>query len=167
MKGNVLKRLSDIRVFVFDVDGVFTDGNLLLLDDGSLLRSVHVKDGFAVKQAIKHLYKVVIISGMHSDGVVERFRSLGVKHIFTNVEDKLTVLEQFILDHGFDKSSVLYMGDDIPDKEVLQGVGIPTCPYDAVPEVTEICDYQSTKAGGKGCVREVIEMVLKVQGNWV
>ncbi len=158
--------LKNIKVFVFDVDGVWTDGKLLILDDGSELRTMDVKDGFAAKRALEEQMKIVIISGKHSNSLTKRFNHLGIHHIFMAENHKLHVMEQFLIDHGIDKNHVLTMGDDIPDKDMLEASGIAACPRDAAPEIVNICGYQSDKAGGQGCVRDVIEKTLRVKGVW-
>lgn len=163
---NYKEKLKDIQAFVFDIDGVLTDGKILVTTEGHLLRSMSVKDGFAIKTAVDKGYKIGIISGGTNQGVVTRLNRLGVEDVFLGAEDKKSVLKNFMNKNGVQPAQVLYMGDDIPDIEVLQMVGVATCPQDAVPIIKGLCDYISHKNGGDGCVREIIEQVLKVKGDW-
>lgn len=158
--------LLDINTFVFDVDGVFTDGKVLIDNNGELLRTMSVKDGYALKTAIQKGYTVGIISGGTNEGVRKRFKSLGVEHIYLGADKKIERLNDFISKLGIEPSQILYMGDDLPDIPVMKISGIATCPQNAVPEVKAISNYVSHKNGGDGCVRDVIEQVLKVRGDW-
>ena len=164
---NYLERLRDVRTFIFDVDGVLTDGNLLLLDNGKQIRKMHIRDGYAIRHALREGYQVAVISGGYSEGVADRIEYLGVEHIFLGVEDKVEVFDDFIEQFNIDPGEVLYMGDDLPDYHLLRLVGMPTCPSDAVPEVMELAQYISPKKGGEGCVRDVIEKVMRLQGKWL
>jgi len=158
--------LHHIDTFVFDVDGVFTDGTVQISEQGQLLRSVSVKDGYALKQAIELGYTVCLISGGTDEGVRKRFSALGVEHIYLGASFKMEAFDDFITKTKTNPKNILYMGDDLPDIPTLQASGLATCPQDAVPEVKEICDYISHRNGGHQCVRDVIEQVLKVKGNW-
>jgi len=164
---NVLDKLGDISTFIFDVDGVMTDGSLFLPEDGPPSRVMNAKDGMAMKIALDKGYKMAIITGGYSDGVINRFQRLGIKEIYTRVEDKVAVFNKLLSIFNIKAGEVLYMGDDVNDVGLLKQVGLPCCPYDAVPETIAVSDYVSPKNGGKGCVRDVIEKVLKVQENWV
>lgn len=166
MEKSYKEYLQHIKTFVFDVDGVLTDGNVLINSEGELFRSMNTKDGFALKTAISNGYTVVIISGGTNEGVRLRLNGLGVTDVFLGVQNKKELLSSYLHERNLDRDHVLFMGDDIPDLMVMQHVGLPCCPQDAVPEIKEICTYVSHKNGGKGCVRDVIEQVLKVQGNW-
>lgn len=163
---NFLQKLKSITTFVFDVDGVFTDNRLIATEQGELLRTFNAKDGFALKTAIEKGYLVCIITGGNSKAVHSRFKQLGVLHNHYNITDKLNVLHQFLSETNTDAAQVLYIGDDIPDFASMNICGIKTCPADAVPEIQQIADFVSSKNGGDGCVRELIEMVMKVQGKW-
>ncbi|MEA3504663.1 MAG: HAD-IIIA family hydrolase [Bacteroidota bacterium] len=167
MGKNYKADLHKITTFVFDYDGVLTDGKILLTSDGDTLRTGNVKDGYALQLAVKNNYNVVIISGGYSMSTQKRLESLGVKHIFLGVDDKLSVYETFMKEHKISDEQVLYMGDDIPDYNCMKKVGTACCPSDATEEIKNICDYISHKEGGMGCVRDVIEQVLKVQDNWM
>lgn len=163
---NYKELLNHITTFVFDVDGVLTDGSFLVSSGGELLRSMNVKDGYAIKKALDAGYTICIISGGKNEGVRKRLRGLGVTNIHLGVENKVENLEEFFDVYQIDPQNVAYMGDDIPDTYPMQMVGLPTCPQDAVSEVKAISKYISHKNGGKGCVRDLIEQVLKVQEKW-
>jgi 3-deoxy-D-manno-octulosonate 8-phosphate phosphatase (KDO 8-P phosphatase) len=163
---NVLSNFKPIRAFVLDVDGVLTDGSLLLLDDGQMARRMNIKDGYALQLAIKSGYHILVISGGSSEAVKLRLQKLGVNEIFMKVTDKKGLLIEFVQKHGFTWEELLYMGDDIPDMEAMQLVGLPCCPADAVTEIKTISHYISPVNGGNGCVRDVIEKVMKLNGHW-
>jgi 3-deoxy-D-manno-octulosonate 8-phosphate phosphatase (KDO 8-P phosphatase) len=158
---------SKINTFVLDVDGVLTDGTVIALASGEQARTFLVKDGYAVEKAIQKGYNVVIITGGFQEGVKKRLSFLGVKDIYSGVKDKVKVLNEYLSEKNIDLSQVLYMGDDLPDYDVMKIVGIATCPADATQEIKEISQYISTFNGGKGAVRDIIEQVLKSQGTWV
>jgi 3-deoxy-D-manno-octulosonate 8-phosphate phosphatase (KDO 8-P phosphatase) len=163
---NVLSNFKPITTFVFDVDGVLTDGTILLPEDGQMLRSMNIKDGYALQLAIKQGYRVVIISGGTSNAVKERLFKLGVTDVFLPVANKKEKLLEYIAAHQLQPQHVLFMGDDIPDYTCMQWCGLPCCPADAVAEIKSIAHYISPIAGGKGCVRDVIEKVLKLNNHW-
>ncbi|MCA1750539.1 MAG: KdsC family phosphatase [Cryomorphaceae bacterium] len=160
------QRLPGITTLIFDVDGVFTDGMVTVMPDGQLLRSLSAKDAYALQYAIKRGFRVAIITGSNSMSVAESLRHLGVKHVFLQSSNKLSVYEKFIDDQGISDEEILYMGDDIPDYAVLSRTGVSTCPADAGEEVKRICHYVSRKKGGRGCVRDVIEQTLRAQHKW-
>ena len=164
---NYRKDLSKVKAFIFDVDGVFTDGIIILSPDGEQLRTMNVKDGYALQLAAKKGYQIAIISGGISNSVQIRFERLGLKDVFMGVSNKLEVYETYIAQKGITSEEVLYMGDDIPDFQIMSIVGMPVCPNDAVDEIKKISKYISHANGGKGCVRDVIEQTLKVQGKWL
>lgn len=164
---NYKELLKDITTFIFDYDGVLTDGQVLLMDGGEALRTAYVRDGYALQLAIKNGYKVVIISGGRSKSMINRFKALGVEDVFLGVENKLGVFQEYISRHNIKPENVLFMGDDIPDFELMKAVALPTCPADAAEEIRAVARYISGFSGGKGCVRDVIEQVLKIQGNWM
>ena len=163
---NVLELFKPINTFVFDVDGVLTDGTLLVLPNGVMSRRMNIKDGYALQLAVKKGYHVVIISGGVSAEVQERLNKLGVTHVFMQVQDKVAVLNEFMQQQHLSKQQVLFMGDDMPDAPALRLVGLPTCPADAATDIKEIAQYISPITGGAGCARDVIEKVMKLQGNW-
>lgn len=158
--------MNDITTFVFDVDGVLTDGMVHVSQDGEILRNMNIRDGFAIKSALESGYNVCIISGGKNEGVRTRLRNLGVTDIYLGSPDKVETFKEYTDIYGIDPSQILYMGDDIPDYHVMKLVGLPTCPQDASPEIKAISKYISHVNGGKGAGRDVIEQVMKVQGKW-
>lgn len=167
MKQNYKEKLNKVNTFVFDVDGVMTDGSVLLIPGEQPYRSFNSKDGYALQLAIRKGYKIAIITGGKSEAVRERFQMLGINDIWMGSSNKIDALEELMLMYDLSPETVLYMGDDIPDYEVMVRVGIACAPSDAAPEIKAISDYVSGKPGGKGCVRDVIEQTLKVQHNWM
>ena len=167
MEKSYKEYLKHITTFIFDVDGVLTDGSVIINTDGQLLRTMNIKDGYALKTAVQQGFNVCIISGGKNEGVRERLRGLGITDIYLGAHHKLDQLDEYLDIYNIKTENVLYMGDDIPDIPVMKLVGLPTCPQDAVAEVKEISKYVSFKKGGKGCVRDVIEQVLKVQEKWI
>jgi len=163
---NVLEKFKTIKTFVFDVDGVLTDGTLLILEDGQMARQMNIKDGYALQLAVKKGYRVVIISGGTSEAVKGRLERLGVKDCFLKIDNKKEKLTEYVSQHGLDWNEILFMGDDIPDYIPMQLTGLPCCPADAAPEIKQISHYISPIDGGKGCVRDVIEKVLKLNSHW-
>lgn len=166
MEKNYKEILNDVNTFVFDVDGVLTNGSILISTDGELLRSMNIKDGYAMKKAVKAGYTVCIISGGKNEGVRKRLRGLGITDIHLGVDDKVACLDEFFDVYQIKPENVAYMGDDIPDTFPMKMVGLPACPQDAVSEVKALSKYISHKKGGEGCVRDLIEQVLKVQEKW-
>ena len=158
--------LNTITIFIFDVDGVLTDGTVTVTTSGEMLRKMNIKDGYAIKTAVDNGYHICIISGGSNEGVKLRLQGLGVKDIYLGVHDKVKTLNKFFNTHNLNSDNALYMGDDIPDLYVMQMVGLPCCPQDAAPEIKAVSNYISHKNGGKGAVRDVIEQVMKVQGKW-
>ncbi|WP_055436847.1 KdsC family phosphatase [Lacinutrix algicola] len=158
--------LVNINTFIFDVDGVLTDGSLTITETGDMLRTMNVKDGYALKQALNKGYNVCIISGGTNEGVKKRLENLGVLDVFLGAHNKIEQFNKYILDKNIKPENVLYMGDDIPDIPVMELVGLATCPQDAVQEVKQVSNYISHISGGKGSVRDVIEQVLKVKNDW-
>ena len=159
--------MNDITTFIFDVDGVLTDGSVFVNNDGEMLRTMNIRDGYALKAAVESGYNVCIISGGSNEGVRVRLRTLGIKDIYLGTPDKVETFDQYIDINQIQPEQVLYMGDDIPDYHVMQIVGLASCPQDAAPEIKGISKYISHKNGGKGAVRDVIEQVMKVQGKWM
>lgn len=163
---NILSLFKNIRLFVLDVDGVLTDGTVLVLDDGQMVRRMNVKDGYALQLAVKKGFRVLVISGGQSTAVQLRLQKLGIEDVFMDVIDKQKVFEEFISKNKLTAPEVLYMGDDIPDINTMQMAGLACCPADAVAEVKAISHYISPLNGGQGCVRDVIEKVMKLNGKW-
>ena len=163
---NVLALFKNIRLFVLDIDGVLTDGSLLLLDDGQMARRMNVKDGYALQLAVKRGYKILAISGGTSQAVKLRLEKLGIYDVFISIADKPAVMRQFMDKQALKAEQVLYMGDDIPDLEAMRLSGLAACPADAVAEIRAASMYISPFKGGEGCVRDVIEKVLKLNGHW-
>jgi 3-deoxy-D-manno-octulosonate 8-phosphate phosphatase (KDO 8-P phosphatase) len=159
--------LQQVDTFIFDYDGVMTDGKVILMEEGQPLRMAHVKDGYVLQLIVKLGFNVVIISGGFSRSMENRFESLGIKDVYLGVKNKDIVLKDFLDRHKIDPQHVVYMGDDIPDFKVMKMVGIPVCPADAAEEIKDISIYISDRNGGEGCVRDIIEQVLKVQGKWM
>lgn len=166
MEKSYKEYLQYIKAFIFDVDGVLTDGTVIVNTDGEMLRNMNIKDGFALKMANDKGYHVCIISGGSNEGVRKRLEGLGIHEVHLGTTFKMETLKEFFRSNGLAPENVLYMGDDLPDYSVMLEVGLPCCPQDAVPEIKHISKYISHKKGGKGCVRDVIEQVLKVQGKW-
>ena len=158
--------LNHITTFIFDVDGVLTDGTVTVTSSGEMLRRMNIKDGYALKIAVDKGYHVCIISGGSNEGVRMRLENLGLSDIYLGAHNKIEQLNEYLNKHNLKTENVLYMGDDIPDFPVMNLVGLPCCPQDAVPEIKAISQYISHKNGGHGAVRDVIEQVLKVQGKW-
>ena len=166
MKKNYKEYLKDITTFVFDVDGVFTDGSLMITSSGEMLRKMNVKDGYALKTALMKGYNVCIISGGTNEGVRKRLKDLGVTDIYLGAHHKQDSLDEYLDIYNIAPKNALYMGDDLPDIPPMKTVQLATCPQNAVAEVKAVCDYVSHKNGGEGCVRDIIEQVLKVRGDW-
>lgn len=166
MKPNYKQLLTNIKAFVFDVDGVLTDARLFISESGELLRTMNAKDGYAMKTALQNGYLVCIITGGKNEGVKSRLQGLGITDVFLNATDKIAKLNEYLSKHNLKPEDVLYMGDDMPDVPVMEYVGLATCPQDAIPEVKAVSDYISHKVGGDTCVRDVIEQVMKVHGKW-
>lgn len=163
---NILAEFKKVTTFIFDIDGVLTDGTLLVFRDGLQARQMHVKDGFGLQMAIKNGYRVFIVSGGVSEESKRRLELLGLKDVYIGIADKTTFVTDLLKSNKVKWTEVLYMGDDLPDIPVMLKVGLSCCPADAVSEVKSIAKYISTINGGWGCVRDVIEKVLKVNGHW-
>ena len=159
--------MNQITTFIFDIDGVLTDSSVHISPTGEMLRTMNIRDGFAMKAALESGYNVCIISGGSNEGVRIRLRNLGITDIHLAAANKVETFNEYIDLYQIAPENVLYMGDDIPDYHVMQLVGLPTCPQDATPEIKAISRYISHKNGGKGAVRDVIEQVMKVQEKCV
>jgi 3-deoxy-D-manno-octulosonate 8-phosphate phosphatase (KDO 8-P phosphatase) len=162
----MLKRFSNISCFVFDMDGVLTDGSLLVLPNAVMARTMNIKDGFALQLAVKKGYQVMIVSGGNSPEAKDRLMKLGINDIWMEVKDKVALLKSVMEERKINPEQVLYMGDDIPDLLVMQTIGLPVCPSNAAQDIKGIALYISNLKGGEGCVRDVIERVLKLRGDW-
>jgi 3-deoxy-D-manno-octulosonate 8-phosphate phosphatase (KDO 8-P phosphatase) len=160
------EKLKHITTFIFDYDGVLTDGTVLMLDNGEALRSANVKDGYALQLAVKKNYNVAVISGGKSSSMSRRLDALNVKDYFLGVSAKREIFNKYLDEKGLSTDEVLFMGDDIPDYDLMKLSAVSACPADASEEIKSIADYISDKAGGKGCVRDIIEQVLKIQAKW-
>lgn len=159
--------MNGITTFILDVDGVLTDSSVHITSTGEMLRTMNIRDGYAMKAAVESGYNVCIISGGSNDGVRIRLKNLGITDIHLAAQDKVETFKEYIDLNHIDPMQVLYMGDDIPDYHVMKLVGLPCCPQDASPEIKELSKYISHKNGGRGAVRDVIEQVMKVQGKWM
>jgi 3-deoxy-D-manno-octulosonate 8-phosphate phosphatase (KDO 8-P phosphatase) len=164
---NYKEKLLSVNTFIFDYDGVLTDGSVIINSDGDALRTANVKDGYAMQLAIKKNYRIAVISGGYSESMKHRLETLNIKDVFLGVDKKIDVYNQYLETNRLEAEHVLFMGDDIPDYEIMLKTGVPTCPSDAVEEIKRVATYISHQAGGHGCVRDIIEQVLKVQGKWM
>ncbi|MAV78974.1 MAG: 3-deoxy-D-manno-octulosonate 8-phosphate phosphatase [Flavobacteriaceae bacterium] len=159
--------LNNVRAFVFDVDGVMTNGKVIITSEGEMYREMDTRDGFALKYALLKGFKIGIISGGTNEGVRKRLKLLGVNKVYLGIHEKDIAFDDFVSTFNIKPDQVLFMGDDVPDIAVMEKVGISTCPQDAVPDVKRVVDYVSHKKGGCGCVREIVEQVMRVQDKWV
>ena len=160
-------KLKNIKAFVFDVDGVFTDGSIYLLPGGNMCRVMNVLDGYAVVKALKNKYLIGVITGGNDEEVRKRIHYLGIEDYYAKSSNKEIDFEAFKSKHSLENEEILTMGDDLPDRKMMKMSGISACPKNAMPEVKEISDYISLVEGGKGAVRDVIEQVMKIQGTWL
>lgn len=163
---NVLSLFKQVTTFIFDVDGVLTDGTVLVLDNGLQARRMHIKDGFALQMALKNGYRVLIVSGSNSPQVVHRLEKLGVTDVHMQVLDKRRFVAEYMQSNKLKREEILFMGDDLPDLPVMSLAGVACCPADAVTEVKEAVQYISPLNGGYACVRDVIEKVLRLNDHW-
>jgi 3-deoxy-D-manno-octulosonate 8-phosphate phosphatase (KDO 8-P phosphatase) len=163
---NIPEYFKKISTFIFDIDGVLTDGTVLVMENGLQARRMHIKDGFALQMAVKNSYRILIISGGNSPQVIDRLEKLGITDMYMSVLDKKMFIIDYMKKNNLVAEQVLYMGDDLPDLPVMACVGLPSCPADAVSEVKEAVQYISPINGGMGCVRDVIEKVLKLNDHW-
>ena len=159
--------LSEVTTFIFDYDGVMTDGTVYMDSNGDPLRTSNVKDGYAIQLACKLGYHLAVISGAVVNNITRRLNMLGVTDVFTGVPDKVVKLEEYMRQYQLTPNQIVYMGDDIPDLPVMHKVGVPACPADAADEVKQISVFVSSRQGGRGCVRDIIEQTLRVQGKWM
>ena len=159
--------LTKIRAIIFDLDGVLSASTISLGMDGSPLRTVNIKDGYAIQLAMKMGLRIAILSGCKIEAVRHRYEGLGMEDVFLGAAVKIQVYEQFLEKYGLKDDEVMFMGDDIPDLEVMRRVGCPVCPVDACSEVKAVSLYVSQQKGGYGCCRDVIEQTLKAQDKWL
>ncbi|MBQ1973044.1 MAG: HAD-IIIA family hydrolase [Paraprevotella sp.] len=159
--------LTQIRAIVFDVDGVLSAETIVLHPGGEPMRTVNIKDGYAIQLAVKMGLHIAIITGGKTESVRKRYEGLGVPDVYMGCSVKITTYEEFLKKYNLNDNEVLYMGDDIPDYEIMQRCGCPCCPSDAVPEIKALSRYVSHRAGGQGCGRDVIEQVLRAKGMWL
>lgn len=163
---NYKEKLKEITTFIFDYDGVMSDGKIWTFKGMEQVRHSYVRDGYALHYALKKGFRIAVISGGRGESMIERLNYLGVMDVYTGIADKKDKLEEYIFEHDLHLEEILYMGDDIPDYEVIRMVGIGTCPADAAHEIKEIAQYISHLPGGSGCVRDVIEQTMRAQGKW-
>lgn len=165
--GNFKEDIAKAEAFIFDVDGVMTDGGITPTVDGNdFIRRYYAKDGYAIAYAIRMGYRICIISGGRGEALKRRLTMLGVRRMYIDCMDKMAAMREFLTDEGIDPAHTIYMGDDIPDLECMRAVGIPVCPADAASEVIEASRYVSEFRGGYGCVRDIVEQVLRARGDW-
>lgn len=163
---NYLEPFNHVRTFIFDVDGVIAKSGVHVLDNGRLLRKTNTRDDLAIRTAVSCGYRVVVISQGRCEGIKLRLQNMGVTDIYIGQMNKMEAYEDLINIYDLDPDTILYMGDDLPDYEVMCKVGLPVCPQDAAPEIKQIARYISPLGGGEACVRDVIEKVLKLHDNW-
>ncbi len=164
---NINYDLNKIKAFLFDVDGVLSSSVIPLHPSGEPMRMINIKDGYAMQLAVKQGYELAIITGGNTDAIRLRFEGLGLKHIYMKSSIKIKDYNDFVQKTGFKPEEIVFAGDDIPDYEVMKQVGLPVCPSDAAPEIKSISKYISSKKGGEGIARDIIEQVMKAQGKWM
>ncbi len=163
---NFKQRLNKITTIMFDIDGVITDGKVFVMESGEVLRNLNSKDGYALHLAAQKGYRMCVISGGNNVGIKHLLARTGINDVFINAHDKMAVYETYLLENKIKDEEVMFMGDDLPDHGIMSRVGLAACPYDAAVEIKAICQYVSPKNGGEGCVRDVLEQIMRVQGNW-
>lgn len=164
---NSLEKFRDIQNFIFDVDGVLADNQMHVLDDGHVARRFNAKDAYAVSEALKAGYRLIVITRARTQGLLDRLEYLGIKEVYHGAYNKLSVLEELVAKHDLDLGATLYMGDDIPDYQAMRKVHFPTCPSDSAKEIISVAQYVSPFKGGQGCVRDVLEKTMQMQGKWI
>jgi len=167
MSDHYLKRLPKITTLIFDIDGVLTDGIVTIMPNGDQLRSLNSKDGFAIQLAVRKGFKICVITGGNSENIKMRLAKMGVTDVYLNIAQKIDTYDDIKVMYDLKDEEIMYMGDDLPDYEIMQQVGIPACPQNAAREIRDISKYISDQDGGKGCVRDIIEKVLRAQGKWM
>lgn len=159
--------LKKIKAIIFDIDGVLSSETITLSSEGEPLRTVNIKDGYAIQLAMKHGLRIAIMTGAKVTSIRKRYEGLGVEDIYIGCSVKIETYEAFLQKYGLTDKEIMYMGDDIPDLEIMRRVGCPVCPKDACPEIKEVSIYVSDYLGGHGCGRDIIEQVLRAQGKWI
>lgn len=167
MAENYKSILKNIKTLIFDVDGVFTDNRVILFPGMEPVRSFSARDGYAIQYALKKGLTLVIITGGKSESVLKHLKYFGIEHVYISIQNKEQKLNEYLKQTKSNLEEVLYMGDDIPDMKVMKMAALACCPQDAVNEIKQICNYVSPYKGGHGCVRDIIEQTLKVQGKWM
>lgn len=163
---NVLTKFKPISTILMDMDGVLTDGSLLVLPDGQWIRRMNIKDGYVLQLAVRQGYRLIVITGSSSDPVVERLNKLGITEVYQNVGDKAACLRTICEKYSLAKEEILFIGDDMPDLAAMELVGLSCCPADAARDIVEKADYISPLKGGEGCVRDILEKLMRVQNKW-
>lgn len=163
---NFKQKLNKVTTFLFDIDGVITNGQILVFENGEIVRNMNSKDSYAIQLAIKKGYRIAIMSGGRSEAIKKVLLNLGVQDVYLNQSDKLECFKEFMITYELNEDEILYMGDDLPDYDVMKRVGVPVCPYDAAHEIKSLCIYISNRKGGEACVRDVIEQVMRCQNTW-
>jgi 3-deoxy-D-manno-octulosonate 8-phosphate phosphatase (KDO 8-P phosphatase) len=163
---NVFSKFDPVTTFVFDMDGALTDGGLWIMPDGEWIRRMNIKDGYVLQLAVKKGYRIWVVTGSRSQPVEKRLNRLGITEVHQQVQDKRELVDRLKSEFGVADREILYMGDDIPDLAVMRGAGVSACPADACRDILDMADYISSMKGGEGCVRDVIEKVMRVQGKW-
>ena len=163
---NFKEKLSKVKTFLFDIDGVITNNHILVFENGGVVRNMNSKDTFALQLAVKKGYRIAVISGGRSESIKKILINLGVQDVYLSQSDKLECFKEYIATYELNEDEILYVGDDLPDYDVMKRVGVPTCPHDAAHEIKGICLYISNRKGGEGCVRDVIEQVMRCQDTW-
>ncbi|SEM98452.1 3-deoxy-D-manno-octulosonate 8-phosphate phosphatase (KDO 8-P phosphatase) [Prevotella sp. ne3005] len=159
--------LKEIKAIIFDIDGVLSSETITLSSEGEPLRTVNIKDGYAIQLAMKLGLRIAIMTGAKVTSIRKRYEGLGVEDIYIGCSVKIETYETFLHKYGLTDKEIMYMGDDIPDLEIMRRVGCPVCPKDACPEIKEVSIYVSDRIGGHGCGRDIIEQVLRAQGKWI
>lgn len=163
---NFKEDLMNVKAFAFDVDGVLSQQYVPMFPNGEPMRTANIRDGFALQLAVKLGYRIAIITGGKTEAIANRYQSLGIEDVFMGVSEKLPVFNSWLEKHGLSADEVMYMGDDIPDLPVMRVVGLAVAPADAAEEVKAVSKYISDRNGGQGCVRDVVEQVLRVHNHW-
>lgn len=159
--------LKQVKAIVFDVDGVLSRQTITLSHEGEPLRTVNIKDGYAIQLAVKMGLRIVILTGGKTEAIRKRYAGLGVEDIYMGCAVKITTYEEFKKKYQLADAEIIYVGDDIPDYEVMKACGCPCCPADACSDIKEISTYVSARCGGEGCGRDIVEQVLRAQGKWL
>lgn len=163
---NFKQKLAKITTIMFDIDGVVTDGKVLVMDSGEMVRNMNSKDGYAIHLAVSKQYRLAVISGGNNGAIKNALARAGVTDVFIGKHDKLACYLDYLKTHQLSDEEIVYIGDDLPDHEIMSRVGLAVCPADAAQEIKDICLYVSPKKGGEGCIRDIIEQILRVQGKW-